>query len=94
MKNEPAYIAAKAARAILENEVTLASREFQAIPGIGSGPMGLTPDAIKASPEYCAAKKRFDLGFAALRHFNQTFVKTYAAEIRAERRAKRAPLTK
>jgi hypothetical protein len=80
------YAAAKLVKWRLELEVALASKAFRAIAGIGSGPMGLTPDAIKFSPDYRLAKVRFDVAFAALRDFNGEFHKTFAAEIKAERR--------
>jgi hypothetical protein len=85
------YAIAKQVKAQLEIECGLASQALRAIPGIGSGPMGLTPDAVKATPEYREAKARSDATFAALRNFNGKFVKLFAAEIKAERRAKFNP---
>lgn len=38
---------------------------------------GLTPDHIRALPEFQQAKQGFDLAFAELRSFNAWFVKTY-----------------
>jgi hypothetical protein len=52
--------------------------------------MGLTPDAVKASLEWKADKAAFNKAFQALRNFNSVFVKTFAKEMRAERRARRA----
>lgn len=49
---------------------------------------GLTPDHIKATPEWRAARARYDSAFAALRAFNQRFVKAFARELRAERLAR------
>ncbi len=53
------------------------------------GPMGLTPDDVKASDTYKAAKKSFDIAFADLRSFNTIYVKKYKKELAAERKAKR-----
>jgi hypothetical protein len=49
------------------------------------GPMGLTPDIVRETPEWRAAKTRVDEAFAQLRAFNATFVKRFAKELRAER---------
>ena len=38
-----------------------------ALKTFAKGAMGLTPDAIKASPEYQAAKREYVAAFAALR---------------------------
>jgi len=53
------------------------------------GSMGITPDDVKRSPAYRAAKTGYDVSFARLRNFNARFTKEYAAELRAERRANR-----
>lgn len=53
------------------------------------GPMGLTPDDVKQSPEFQSIKKAYDNAFAALRAFNQAYVKTYKRELAKERRGKR-----
>jgi hypothetical protein len=52
------------------------------------GPMGLTPDSVKATPEWKAARKACDETFEALRAFNSFYVKTFKAEIQADRLAK------
>jgi len=82
------FTLAKVAKQHLDNECTAASEALNAVPGIGSGPMGLTPDAVRATPEYRTAKAAFDAAFAALRDFNGKFNKQFAAELRAERRAR------
>lgn len=51
------------------------------------GPMGLTPDLVKKSPEYIKLKAAYDKAFQTLRTFNAAYTKRYAKEIRAERRA-------
>lgn len=47
-----------------------ASAALKAIPGVGSGPMGLTPEHIRLSPEYRAAKTAYDRAFQAVRAEN------------------------
>ncbi len=51
----------------LEAEVAAASAALRDFP---RGSMGLTPDAVKASPEWRAAKTRYELAFARLRSWN------------------------
>jgi hypothetical protein len=55
-------------------------------------PNGLTPDAIKATPEWRMNKDAFDLATVNLQQFNKTFVKRYARELREERNEKFAAL--
>jgi hypothetical protein len=52
------------------------------------GPMGLTPDAVKKSPEYIKLKADYDKAFQTLRTFNATYTKRFSNEIRADRRVK------
>lgn len=52
------------------------------------GPMGLTPDHVKASPEWKAAYQAHARAFAALRDFNGKFVKAFKKELAAERKAR------
>lgn len=76
------YAEAKAKRDALE----VVFRETSAALGkFPSGNRGLTPDAVKATPEYQAAKTAFNRAFDDLRKFNAEFVRQYAREIRAER---------
>ena len=77
------------AQAVLEQQVAVTGKALRAIPGVGSGPFGLTPDAISQSPDYRAAKAAYDAAFAALRAFNGKYVKVFKAEIAAERSARR-----
>ena len=58
------------------------------------GPMGLTPDEVKASPQWRAERAASDRAFAEARDFNAWLVKTFAREYRAERAAKVAARTK
>ena len=57
----------EAARRSLQDQMKAASVVLQQFP---SGPMGLTPDDVKASPEFQAAKRAYAASFAALRAFN------------------------
>jgi hypothetical protein len=73
---------AKSESAAIEAEVDAASEALRAFP---RGPTGLTPDAVRATPEYRAAKSRYARAFARQRDFNETFTKRFAKELRAER---------
>jgi len=68
------YQEAKEIRATIEANVGQTSAALRSFP---KGPMGLTPDAVKASPEYCAAKAAYDAAFNRLRTFNASFVKAF-----------------
>ena len=57
------------------------AREF---PLAGSGPMGLTPDRIKADSRYQALRDSQSFFFSRLRSLNGANVKTYAKEIKAD----------
>lgn len=48
--------------------------------------MGLTPDHIKALPEWKSLKNAFRQSFDELRNFNGWFVKKFKKEYAAERR--------
>jgi hypothetical protein len=80
------YEAAKAIKAELEARVTIASAAIRSVKGAGSGAMGLTPDAVKFSPEYQAAKRAYDKAHDDMRKFNATFLRLYGREYQAERR--------
>lgn len=56
-----------AAKAAAEADVRAASDALKQFP---RGPMGLTPDHVKFSPEFRAAKRRYDAAFARLRAVN------------------------
>lgn len=81
------YAIAKATRNALETECDAFSAILSAS---RKGPMNLTPDTIKATPEWKAAFTGYVKAFKALRAFNTRFVKVYAKEIQAERSAKLA----
>lgn len=81
------FAEAKATAAAIEAEISAAEVALRAFP---VGPMGLTPDAVKVTPEFRAAKKAFDASFAKLRAFNAVFTKTFSRELREERLLRRA----
>lgn len=83
-----AFEAAKAMHDRLDAEVARTSAALKAFPN--DGPMGLTPDHVKASPEFKAAKRAFDQAFANFRNFNADFTVLFADQLRAERRARRS----
>jgi hypothetical protein len=51
----------------LEEEVDRTSKELKKFP---KGPTGMTPDDVKATPEWQAAKRNYGQAFAKLREFN------------------------
>ena len=59
----------------LEAAYRKASDELKAVSGVGSGNMGMTPDTVKALPEYKSAKYKMDGAFLALRNFNKKYAK-------------------
>jgi hypothetical protein len=84
------YELAKQAKLALETVENEASKALVAVIGVGSGPMGLTPDAIKAKPEYQAAKKAFNDSFNALRKFNGWFNYRFRKQLSKERKKRDA----
>jgi hypothetical protein len=77
---------AKEMQSVLMARHKEASAALRAVPGLGSGQLGLTPDAVKASPAYQTAREDYHACHGALRKFNAWFCKEYKAELRAERR--------
>jgi hypothetical protein len=53
------------------------------------GPMGITPDAVKATPEYQTAKANFNRSFSALRDHNMFMSKNFSKEMKVDRDARR-----
>ncbi len=56
----------------LDSEVSECSK---ALAAYRKGPMGLTPDGVKASPEWKTAKAKYDDAFKRLRAFNAQYAK-------------------
>jgi hypothetical protein len=65
-----------------------AAKKLQSFPR--GGPMGLTPDAVKFSPEFQAAKRRYDEITKAVKKINQFMTKNFKKELKDERDAIRA----
>jgi hypothetical protein len=84
------YAIAKAVQAELERARNDASQALSSIAGVGSSAMGLTPDSVKASPEYRAARRAYDQRHADLAAFNARFVKQYATDLAADRARRRS----
>ena len=84
------YEQAKARAELLDAESKAAGKILSAFP---KGPMGMTPDAVKASKEYIAAKASFDVAFAAQRKFNGWYAVAFKQERARERAARTAPAT-
>jgi hypothetical protein len=80
---------AQAAQNALSAEVDRCAAVIQAIPGVNDGPMGLTPDAIKFSPEFIAAKANFEKAKSALRAFDKLLGKAMLKKMAQARMAKR-----
>lgn len=78
------YESAKARKSELEAESARTSGILNTFPK--GGPMGLTPDSVKNSSEYKAAKVAYDKAASALRAYNTTFLSQFAKEYKADRR--------
>lgn len=74
----------------LNDEWRAAGKLLGAIPGIGSGPMGLTPDAVRNTPEFQQARAACDKAAANAKAFNTYYNKVFKKEIAAERAMARA----
>jgi len=85
-----AFPVAKARMAALREAEAAASATLRAFPGVGTGAMGLTPDAVKAAPGYRAAWDGYHDAARAARAYAGPFVRTYKRELADERAARRA----
>jgi hypothetical protein len=79
----------RAARDAIERELETIAVRWKAIPGNGAGPMGLTPDSVKAGPAWQSCNREHARAFAELRRLNAYGVKRFARELALERRAAR-----
>ena len=70
----------------LEAESTRTGKIMDSFP---RGPMNLTPDSVRATSEWKAAKSASDRAFQAYRNFNGMMVKPFPNELKAERVARR-----
>ncbi len=76
------YAEAKRVVDAAEEESKAASDVLKTFPRLANGSV---TDEVKFSPEYRAAKARYDAAFAHQRAVNAWFVKNFNKEIRAER---------
>lgn len=65
---------------MVENAYIEACEKHRATCGEERGPMGLTPDHVKATPEWKASRAEMDRAHRRLRDFNQAFLKQYKRE--------------
>lgn len=70
----------------LDLETSEASKALQTFP---RGPMGLTPDSVKTSPEWKQAKTNYEKVNIKSKAFNGSFLKRWAKEYKAYLLAKR-----
>lgn len=87
----PSYEEARKVRVAWDDSAKAASAAINAIAGVGSGPMGLTPDEIKRSPEYQRARRDYDNAAEALRNLTRWIVRTFPKEAKADAQSRRAP---
>ena len=80
------YTIQKQVKQSLENDVKQAEKALEEFDKYGKGDMGLTPDFVRAMPEWKKAKAEFDKAFTIMQKFNQQFVKQFKKEIAKERR--------
>ena len=78
------YAEAKARKAELDAEHERTGRALKELSG--GGPMGLTPAEVRATLEWKAAKRDYDVAFAALRNFNEIYLRRFKREVAQDRR--------
>lgn len=83
------YSEALAMQGRLMDALDVASDRIRSMPGVGSGPMGLTPDSAK-TPAWRAASMDYRNASDELRRFNAWFTKQWRAEYRATLESRRA----
>jgi hypothetical protein len=72
------------------NELNLATdNASKALKVFPKGAMGLTPDNVRATPEYKAARMAYDAANAKSRVFNTLYNKAFKKELSELRRARR-----
>lgn len=80
----------------IEAEANAACLHLRIVSGPGIGPMKLTPDHIKATPEWKAAHSAYYASTSKLQTFNRGFLKQFSKEWRAtllERRIAKSTLS-
>lgn len=83
------YTTAKEEKLRLEKELDVAEKNLKAIRGIDSGLMGLTPEHIRNSAEFQAARRLFDQKMKQMQDFNRQFIRIHGKRWREELQAKR-----
>ncbi len=73
-------------KAAHEAAVAEASAALERFP---RGPMGLTPDVVRATSEYRSAKRAYDIAFREMQKFNVFYTKAFKAEYAALRKRTR-----
>ena len=68
---------AKAYKTQLENLLDFADKRLKAFDSYGKTAMGLTPDHVRAMPEWQEAKMAFEIAFQNLRNFNAKYTKAF-----------------
>jgi len=84
------YAQAKERHDQLHAEYERTGRALKALSG--GGPMGVTPDSVRATPKWQNAKHAADAAFAALRAFNEEYTRRFKREIAQDRDARRSGL--
>lgn len=84
------YREARAHADVLDSAARAAGKLLDGFP---KGPTGLTPDTVKASAEFKAAKAAFDAAFARQRAFNAWYVDAFKKDIAQDRAARRKGAT-
>lgn len=87
-----AFLIYRTARDILDRNASDASARLNAIPGIGSGVMGLTPSHVKASPEFQQAHGAYMQAHKALAELNRINLPRFKLELARERQERRAAM--
>ncbi|PTR08655.1 MULTISPECIES: hypothetical protein [unclassified Novosphingobium] len=85
----PQFLAYRAAREALTNRMRDAAARLAAIPGTGSGLFGLTPDHVKATPQWRAAHFAYWQAHTGLADLNRRNVKRFKRELAQEQRERR-----
>ena len=82
------FAQAKAMAQVITGKTKAATEVLQSFP---KGAMGLTPDHVKFSPEFCAANAAFHAAFMNERRFNAWYTKAFKKELLQDRDKRRAP---
>jgi len=88
MTARPSWESLVAAIDRADGEARAASAALRALSG--GGPMGLTPDAVKASPAWRAAREQYERAAAMLAHLSGQGMRHHKAAMIARARAHRA----